>query len=129
MDPSKEFGRGGLNRFVDAGSLTDRIGLDDEEIAWRKEFIGFDEADEARLTDLEPLLRENQQAIADAFYAALSETVEQLAEAADAAAAEAETVAGASEQQAASASHVAESVEKLDVHPIAAGQKRPYERD
>ena len=53
MDPSKEFGRGGLNQFVDAASLTDQIGLDDEEIAWRKEFVGFDEVDEARLADLE----------------------------------------------------------------------------
>ncbi|WP_121821699.1 globin-coupled sensor protein [Halostella salina] len=68
MDPSQEFGLGGLNRFVEADSLTDQIGLDAEEIAWRKEFIGFDEDDAARLSDLEPLLRDNQQAIADAFY-------------------------------------------------------------
>ncbi|MFD1644209.1 globin-coupled sensor protein [Haloarchaeobius litoreus] len=68
MDPSKEFGLGGLNRFVEAASLTGEIGLDDEEIAWRKQFVGFDAADERRLDDLEPLLRANQDAIADAFY-------------------------------------------------------------
>jgi heme-based aerotactic transducer len=68
MDPSMEFGLGGLNRFVEADSLTEQIGLDDEEIAWRKTFIGFDETDERRLDDLEPLLRDNQEAIADAFY-------------------------------------------------------------
>ena len=68
MDPSMEFGLGGLNRFVEADSLTDQIGLDDEEIAWRKTFIGFDETDVRRLDDLEPLLRENQDEIADAFY-------------------------------------------------------------
>ncbi|WP_135820634.1 protoglobin domain-containing protein [Halostella litorea] len=68
MDPSQEFGIGGLNRFVDADKLTDQIGLDAEEIAWRKEFIGFDEEDKRRLASLEPLLRENQQEIADAFY-------------------------------------------------------------
>jgi methyl-accepting chemotaxis protein len=68
MDPSMEFGLGGLNRFVAADSLTDQIGLDDDEIAWRKEFIGFDAEDERRLDDLEPLLRENQDAIAESFY-------------------------------------------------------------
>jgi methyl-accepting chemotaxis protein len=68
MDPSEEFGLGGLNQFVDADGLTDQIGLDDEEIAWRKEFIGFDDEDAARLSELEPLFRENQDAIADAFY-------------------------------------------------------------
>ena len=68
MDPSKEFGLGGLNRFVEAASLTGEIGLDDDEIAWRKQFVGFDAEDERRLDDLEPLLRENQDAIADAFY-------------------------------------------------------------
>jgi hypothetical protein len=68
MDPSMEFGLGGLNRFVEVDSLTDQIGLDDDEVAWRKAFIGFDETDERRLDDLEPLLRDNQEAIADAFY-------------------------------------------------------------
>jgi len=67
-----EFGLGGLNRFVEADSLTEQIGLDDEEIAWRKTFIGFDETDVRRLNDLEPLLRDNQEAIADAFYANLT---------------------------------------------------------
>ncbi|WP_227131570.1 globin-coupled sensor protein [Halorubellus salinus] len=68
MDPSMEFGLGGLNRFVEADSLTDQIGLDEGEIAWRKEFIGFDAEDERRLDDLEPLLRENQEDIAESFY-------------------------------------------------------------
>jgi heme-based aerotactic transducer len=68
MDPDAEFGRGGLNEFVDAASLTDDIGLDDEEIAWRKRYVGFDEADERRLSNMESLFRENGDAIADAFY-------------------------------------------------------------
>ncbi|WP_435362822.1 protoglobin domain-containing protein [Haloarchaeobius sp. DYHT-AS-18] len=68
MQPEQEFGQGGLNRFVDAATLVEDIGLDAEEVRWRKEFIGFDGEDERRLADLEPLLREHQDAIADDFY-------------------------------------------------------------
>ncbi|MFC6716476.1 protoglobin domain-containing protein [Natrialbaceae archaeon GCM10025810] len=68
MDPNATFGRGGLNRFVDAERLTAEIGLDEREIAWRKAFVGFDEGDERRLAALEPMLRENREAIADDFY-------------------------------------------------------------
>ena len=62
------FGRGGLNPYVDADELVARIGLTDGEIAWRKAFLGFDEEDERRLSELEPLLRAEQDAIADDFY-------------------------------------------------------------
>ncbi|SIR98280.1 globin-coupled sensor protein [Natronorubrum thiooxidans] len=68
MDPKQTFGQGGLNQFLAADELVDRIGLDDDEIAWRKEFVGFDEEDERRLANLEALLRENQNEIADDFY-------------------------------------------------------------
>ena len=68
MDPKQTFGKGGLNQFLAADELIDRIGLDADEIAWRKEFVGFDEEDERRLEDLETLLRENQDEIADDFY-------------------------------------------------------------
>ncbi|ELY83555.1 globin-coupled sensor protein [Natrinema altunense] len=68
MQPQETFGRGGLNGFLDVDDLVDRIELDEDEIAWRKEFIGFDEADEQRLAALEPLLQANAEAIADDFY-------------------------------------------------------------
>ncbi|SDK81258.1 globin-coupled sensor protein [Natronorubrum texcoconense] len=68
MNPEQSFGRGGLNGFLDADDLVDRIGLDADEIAWRKTYIGFDAEDERRLSDLETLLRENQHQIADDFY-------------------------------------------------------------
>ncbi|QFU82442.1 globin-coupled sensor protein [Natronorubrum aibiense] len=68
MDPEQTFGQGGLNHFLSVDELVDRIGLDNDEIAWRKEFVGFDEEDEQRLADLETLLRENQDEIADDFY-------------------------------------------------------------
>ncbi|SER26113.1 globin-coupled sensor protein [Natrinema salaciae] len=68
MQPQQTFGRGGLNGFLDVDDLVDRIGLDEDEIAWRKEFIGFDEVDERRLSDLQPLVRANAETIADDFY-------------------------------------------------------------
>ena len=68
MNPEQSFGKGGLNGFLDADDLVDRIGLDEDDIAWRKAYIGFDAEDERRLSDLESLLRENQHQIADDFY-------------------------------------------------------------
>ena len=68
MQSQQTFGRGGLNGFLDVDELVDRIGLDEDEIAWRKEFIGFDEDDERRLSALEPLVQANAEAIADDFY-------------------------------------------------------------
>ncbi|TMT87790.1 globin-coupled sensor protein [Haloterrigena sp. H1] len=68
MQPEQTFGEGGLNGFLDVDELVERIGLDEDEVEWRKHFIGFDEEDEQRLSDLEPLLRDNRQEIADDFY-------------------------------------------------------------
>lgn len=68
MTPEQTFGQGELNGFLDVDDLADRIGLDEDEIAWRKEFLGFDEGDERRLADLEPMLRDNREEIADDFY-------------------------------------------------------------
>ena len=62
------FGTGEMNEQVDPELLLGAIGLDDEEIAWRKEFIGFDDDDIQRLRELEPLFRENREEIADRFY-------------------------------------------------------------
>ena len=73
MNPEEVFGRGGLNANVDAAQLTDDIGLDREEIAWRKEFIGFDAEDERRLASMEPLLREHREEIAERFYENLTQ--------------------------------------------------------
>jgi methyl-accepting chemotaxis protein len=68
MGIEETFGQGGLNHLVDPDELIEEIGLDDEEIEWRKEFVGFDEEDERRLSDLEAILRENRDEIADRFY-------------------------------------------------------------
>ncbi|WP_345781265.1 globin-coupled sensor protein [Natronobeatus ordinarius] len=62
------FGDGELNQHVDPDALLDDIDLDADEIAWRKAFIGFDDEDERRLSNLEPLFRDRQNEIADDFY-------------------------------------------------------------
>lgn len=62
------FGNGELNERVDPELLLGAIGLDDEEIKWRKEFIGFDDEDIGRLRELEPLFRNNREEIAERFY-------------------------------------------------------------
>ncbi|ARS88765.1 protoglobin domain-containing protein [Natrarchaeobaculum aegyptiacum] len=62
------FGQGALNERVDADQLTDRIGLDAAEIAWRKDFIDFGEDDRERLEQYEDLFEENADVIADSFY-------------------------------------------------------------
>ncbi|QLH76516.1 globin-coupled sensor protein [Halosimplex rubrum] len=67
-DYADEFGRGGLNSEVDLDSLLAGIGLDGEEIGWRKEFVGFDEADAERLAALEPLFASHADQIAEDFY-------------------------------------------------------------
>ncbi len=72
MDPERTFGRGGLNPFLDVDDLVAGIGLDEDEVAWRKEFIGFDAEDERRLSELEPMLRERRHQIADDFYDSLT---------------------------------------------------------
>ncbi|TKX83688.1 methyl-accepting chemotaxis protein, partial [Halorubrum sp. SS5] len=48
-----DFGQGGLNEGLDASELVDEIGLDADEIAWRKQFVGFDAEDERRLSRYE----------------------------------------------------------------------------
>ncbi|APX97919.1 globin-coupled sensor protein [Natronorubrum daqingense] len=68
MNPTETFGTGALNDAFDTAELVERIGLTEDELAWRKHFIGFDESDERRLADLEPVVRDNQDAIADDFY-------------------------------------------------------------
>jgi methyl-accepting chemotaxis protein len=68
MDYTDAFGQGELNRRVDVDRLVERIGLDEEEIAWRKEFVGFDEADAERLAGLSDLFEDSAEEVAERFY-------------------------------------------------------------
>jgi heme-based aerotactic transducer len=63
-----DFGQGGLNPQLNVNKLVTEIGLDEAEIAWRKEFIGFDQNDADRLAAYEDVFREYADKIADDFY-------------------------------------------------------------
>ena len=45
MEPREVFGQDGLNDHVDPDQLLEDVDIDAEEIAWRKDFIDFDEED------------------------------------------------------------------------------------
>ncbi len=64
---------------VDGSTLTERIGLDDAEIRWRKEFTGFDETDIDALVAMEDEVDASAEAVVEDFYDNLQsfdETVE-----------------------------------------------------
>ncbi|CAI49021.1 transducer protein Htr26 [Natronomonas pharaonis DSM 2160] len=58
----------GLRSEIDETQLLSAIGLDDDEIDWRKEFVGFDETDAERLSSLTPVFEEMADDAADHFY-------------------------------------------------------------
>ncbi len=72
MSLEETAGGSDLGRSVDTAELLERIDLDDDEIAWRKEFVDFDETDAERLTELEGLFREHTGTVAEEFYANLT---------------------------------------------------------
>ncbi|WP_066411671.1 globin-coupled sensor protein [Halorubrum aethiopicum] len=63
-----DFGQGGLNDRLDVEELVGEIGLDDDEIAWRKAFVGFDEEDVRRLERYEEAFAANADRVAEDFY-------------------------------------------------------------
>lgn len=67
------FGQGELNAQIDVEQLMDDIELDEEEIAWRKNFINFDEQDERTLEVLAPLFEAHAEDVAASFYDHVSE--------------------------------------------------------
>jgi methyl-accepting chemotaxis protein len=50
-----------------AEQLADEIGLDGEEIAWRKEFVGFDDEDAERLAAMSEVVEAREADLVDAF--------------------------------------------------------------
>ncbi|MFC7226005.1 globin-coupled sensor protein [Salinirubellus salinus] len=67
-----------VRQGVDGGELSSAIGIDGEEIAWRKSFTGFDAADEARLESMLPSFETVADDLVEEFYDHLqahSETV------------------------------------------------------
>ena len=70
---TNHMGKGGMNKRIDTDELIDEIGLDKEEIQWRKDFVGFTQEDAKRLSGYEDLFRENSDDVADAFYENIKE--------------------------------------------------------
>jgi PAS domain S-box-containing protein len=58
----------GLRDEVDETRLMAALKLDSDEIDWRKEFVGFDDADTARLAELTPVLEDIADDVAAHFY-------------------------------------------------------------
>ncbi|WP_089877536.1 globin-coupled sensor protein [Halogeometricum limi] len=54
--------------MVDGSALADGLGLDGDEIAWRKEFNRFGAEDVARLESLEPVFDDVADEVVDEFY-------------------------------------------------------------
>lgn len=65
---SEMFGRGGLNDRLDVDTLLDDIGLDKQEISWRKDFIDFDDEDVKRLSRYRERFEEHGGDVAELFY-------------------------------------------------------------
>jgi methyl-accepting chemotaxis protein len=65
MAQREAIGDGSLD--VSGRELLAEIGIDEEELAWRKEFLGFDDEDAERLASLEPVVDENLDDLVEAF--------------------------------------------------------------
>src|SRR6056297_2682311 len=57
-----------VRRGVDGSGLADRIGLDEQEVAWRKEFTGIGDAEEAALAAESDLFESVSEDLVDDFY-------------------------------------------------------------
>jgi methyl-accepting chemotaxis protein len=63
-----DFGQGGLNDQLDADRLVEEVGLDRAEIRWRKDFVGFDDEDAARLEQYAEKFEDEAEQVAEDFY-------------------------------------------------------------
>ena len=70
------FGEGGQNDKLDSDAYATGIGLDEAEIAWRKEFVNFDDGDAERLERFHDDFQEVTDELADRFYDHLASTEE-----------------------------------------------------
>jgi len=59
------FGHEEVTGEIDVDSLLREIGLDTDELEWRKEFIGFDDNDADRLSALKPLFEANAETLGE----------------------------------------------------------------
>jgi len=62
------FGESQLGEYIDADELMEDLGIDEEEIAWRKGFVEFDTEDEHHLSEYTEIFSDHVDDIADGFY-------------------------------------------------------------
>jgi hypothetical protein len=104
--PGREaFGKGGLNKQLDAEQLLREIDLDHSEITWRKDFVGFDQEDVRCLESYQDIFGAHAEQIASM----VDELVSQATRVAD----EIEDVATANEEQASKVTEINETVGML----------------
>jgi len=68
MGETPQFGSVGYSSNVDAGDLVDRIGLTEDEIEWRKQYIDFTDEDIDRLRRYEETFNLRGDDVAEMFY-------------------------------------------------------------
>jgi len=68
MGETPQFGSVGYSSNVDAGDLVDRIGLTEDEIEWRKQYIDFTDEDIERLRRYEETFNLRGDDVAEMFY-------------------------------------------------------------
>ncbi|ELZ24749.1 globin-coupled sensor protein [Natrinema limicola] len=68
MGETPQFGSVGYSSNVDAGDLVDRIGLTEDEIEWRKQYIDFTDDDIERLRRYEETFNLRGDDVAEMFY-------------------------------------------------------------
>jgi len=112
-------------RTVDGSKLTAEIGIDNEEIEWRKSFTRLDGDDTERLSAMEPMfdtiaetsqgIREVAQATDDraASTEQVASMVDELVEQSEHVATEVETIAAANQQQTAQIEQIYEAIQRL----------------
>lgn len=65
---SNHFGVGGLNDKLDSETYAAELGLDEHELTWRKNFVGFDAEDAERLKGFQSDFSDVADELADRFY-------------------------------------------------------------
>src|SRR6056297_773120 len=67
-NPEEIFGNSSRSKQIDARGQLENIGMDEDEIEWRKDFLDIDDEDAERLAGMRDLLAANREEVAEQFY-------------------------------------------------------------